>query len=143
MVAEDKNRRPEKLHPLAGFSAGWLFLISKLTAGGVVALGFGSYMQRFFPALDIRWTATAALLFLVIANLAGIKKAGLLNRIIVSITVLSLIYFIFSGFAVFDAGNFQPFFASSGWGGVAQASGGALLCFYRLCADCDPGGRGR
>ena len=34
----------EMLHPLAGFSAGWLFLISKLTAGGVVALGFGSYM---------------------------------------------------------------------------------------------------
>lgn len=119
----------EMLHPLAGFSAGWLFLISKLTAGGVVALGFGSYMQQFFPALDVRWTATAALLFLVIANLAGIKKAGLLNRIIVSITVLSLIYFIFSGFAVFDAGNFQPFFASSGWGGVAQASGVLFFAF--------------
>lgn len=129
MVAEDKNRRPEKLHPLAGFSAGWLFLISKLTAGGVVALGFGSYMQRFFPALDVRWIATAALLFLVIANLAGIKKAGLLNRIIVSITLLSLIYFIFSGFAVFDAGNFQPFFTSSGWGGVAQASGVLFFAF--------------
>lgn len=39
----------EMIHPLAGFSAGWMFLISKLAAGGVVGLGFGSYMQRFFP----------------------------------------------------------------------------------------------
>lgn len=119
----------EMLHPLAGFSAGWIFLMSKLSAGGVVALGFGSYMQRFFPNLDIRWTATAALFFLVLANLVGIKKAGLLNRIIVSITVLSLIYFILSGFTVFDAGHFQPFFIPSGFGGIAQASGVLFFAF--------------
>lgn len=118
----------EMLHPLAGFSAGWMFLISKLTAGGVVALGFGSYMQRFFPGLDIRWTATFALIILVMANLAGIKKAGLLNRVIVSITVLSLLYFIFSGFPVFDADHFQPF-APRGFSGVAEASGVLFFAF--------------
>jgi APA family basic amino acid/polyamine antiporter len=31
------------LHPFWGFSAGWMFLVSKLAAGGTVALGFGSY----------------------------------------------------------------------------------------------------
>lgn len=85
------------IHPLAGFSAGWMFLISKLAAGGVVGLGFGSYMQRFFPTLDIRWTATIALVLLIAANLAGIKKAGMLNRVITMITVGSLLYLLFQG----------------------------------------------
>src|SRR5699024_3499951 len=99
----------ELLHPLAGFSAGWMFLISKLSAGGVVALGFGAYVQRFFPGLDARITATVGLTLLIFANIAGIKKTGLLNRLIVAITVLSLLYFIFAGFAVFDTNNFVPF----------------------------------
>src|SRR5690606_41353584 len=34
------------LSPLFGFSAGWMFLISKLSAGSVVAIGFGSYLDR-------------------------------------------------------------------------------------------------
>lgn len=118
----------EMLHPLAGFSAGWLFLISKLTAGGVVGLGFGSYMQRFFPSLDIRWTATFALFILIAANIAGIKKAGLLNRVIVTITVLSLLYFIFSGFRVFNGDNLQPFL-SMGTRGVIEASGVLFFAF--------------
>lgn len=99
----------EMIHPLASLSAGWIFLISKLSGGGVVALGFGSYMQEFFPALDIRWTATVALAVLVLANIAGINKARLLNRIIVTITILSLLYFILSGLFTFDATQLQPF----------------------------------
>jgi len=51
-----------------------MFLASKLAAGGVVALGLGSYWVRFFPGMDPRWIATVAALLLVIANLAGIKK---------------------------------------------------------------------
>lgn len=118
----------EMIHPLAGFSAGWMFLISKLSAGGVVGLGFGSYMQRFFPALDIRWTATVALALLIAANLFGIKKAGIVNRVIVTITVVSLLYFIISGFLVFDADNLQPF-APFGIRGIAEVSGLLFFAF--------------
>ena len=116
----------EMLHPLAGFSAGWMFLISKLSAGGVVALGFGSYVQSFFPGLDARWTATVGLGLLILANILGIKKTGLLNRVIVAITVLSLFYFIFAGFAVFEANNFVPF-STNGTSGIVAAS--AVLFF--------------
>jgi APA family basic amino acid/polyamine antiporter len=31
------------LNPAFGFSAGWMFLMSKLAVGCVVAIGFGSY----------------------------------------------------------------------------------------------------
>ncbi|HZH68387.1 MAG TPA: amino acid permease, partial [Chitinophagales bacterium] len=30
------------INPAFGFSAGWMFLISKLSAAGIVAIGFGS-----------------------------------------------------------------------------------------------------
>lgn len=118
----------EMLHPLAGFSAGWMFLISKLAAGGVVALGFGSYVQRFLPHLDVRWNATIAVIILIIANLVGIKKAGMLNRVIVTITIFSLSYFIFAGFFVFDSTNLVEF-APYGFKGVAEASGIIFFAF--------------
>ena len=118
----------EMIHPLAGFSAGWMFLISKLSGGGVVALGFGSYLQKLFPALDVRWTATFTLLVLVLANIAGINKAGVLNRIIVTITVLSLLYFILSGLFTFDITHLRPF-APMGFEGIAEASGVVFFAF--------------
>ncbi|MDD2427338.1 MAG: amino acid permease [Eubacteriales bacterium] len=116
----------ELLNPVAGFSAGWMFLASKLAAGGVVALGFASYLRGFFPALDQRWSATVIVVLLVLANIAGIRKAGMLNWVIVSITVLSLLYFISAGSEVFDAENLVPF-APFGFLGIAEAA--AVLFF--------------
>lgn len=116
----------EMLHPLVGFSAGWMFLISKLAGGGVVALGFGSYLQMFLPALDSRLSATIAVLVVLIANLSGIKKAGRLNRMIVTVTISALLYFVFAGSAVFDSNhlmNFMPY----GVTGIVEAS--AVLFF--------------
>ena len=40
------------LSPLLGFAAGWMFLASKLAAGGVVALGFGHYVAALFPGMS-------------------------------------------------------------------------------------------
>jgi len=43
------------LHPWAGFAAGWLFLASKLAAGGTVALGFGAYLAEWIPAIGVKY----------------------------------------------------------------------------------------
>lgn len=118
----------EMLHPLAGFSAGWMFLMSKLAAGGVVALGFGAYVQRFFPAVDSQLSATIAVIIVIGANLAGIKKAGQLNRIIVRTTFLALVYFIFAGFSVFDSTKLVEFMPN-GFKGIAEASGVLFFAF--------------
>ena len=48
------------LHPLLGFTAGWMFLASKLAAGGTVALGFGSYFTKLFPYASARLVAVTA-----------------------------------------------------------------------------------
>ena len=114
------------LSPGLGFSAGWMFLISKLSAAGVVAIGFGSYFYQLVPVLSPVALSLIAVVLLVIANYFGIKKAGTLNLIIVSVTVLSLLYLVFSGAPAVDATNFKPF-APFGLAGVAEAA--ALLFF--------------
>ena len=114
------------LHPTLGFSAGWMFLASKLAAGGTVALGFGSYFSQLFPAVPARYAAVGAAVLLTGANLFGIRKAGRLNTAIVSITLLTLLYFVVAGLPSFDADNLQPF-APYGFSGIAEAA--ALLFF--------------
>ncbi len=114
------------LHPAFGFAAGWMFLASKLAAGGTVALGFGSYFGQIFPAVPQRYAAVTAAVLLTAANLFGIKKAGRFNTAIVSITLLTLVYFVVSGIPSFDTANLQPF-APFGILGIAESA--ALLFF--------------
>lgn len=114
------------LHPVFGFGAGWMFLASKLAAGGTVALGFGNYFSQLFPAVPARYAAVSAALLLTFANLFGIKKAGRFNTIVVSITLLTLVYFVIAGIPSFDTENLQPF-APNGFSGIAEAA--ALLFF--------------
>ncbi len=114
------------LSPALGFSAGWMFLISKLTAAGVVAIGFGSYFYQLVPVASPITMSVVAVIFLTVANYFGIKKAGMLNLFIVSITLLTLVYLVFSGIPEVRTENFEPF-APFGISGIAEAS--ALLFF--------------
>ncbi|MDO5655179.1 MAG: amino acid permease [Flavobacteriaceae bacterium] len=114
------------LNPVLGFSAGWMFLISKLSAAGVVAIGFGSYFHQLVPLFSPIMYSVTAVILLIVANLAGIQKAGRLNLIIVSLTLLALIYFIVAGIPEIRTHNFTPF-APFGIKGIAEA---AALMFF-------------
>lgn len=114
------------LTPFFGFSAGWMFLISKLAAAGVVAIGFGSYFYQLIPVASPRAISIGAVILLTVINCFGIKKAGQLNRIIVTITLLSLSYLIFSGIPNIEKAHFKPF-APFGIAGIAESA--ALLFF--------------
>lgn len=114
------------INPYVGFSAGWMFLISKLAAAGVVAIGFGSYFYQLFPVTSPMTFSVAAVVLLTAANYFGIKKAGLLNLAIVTFTILSLSYLLISGLPEVKSENFKPF-APFGISGIAEAT--ALLFF--------------
>lgn len=114
------------LSPALGFSAGWMFLLSKLSAAGIVAIGFGSYFHQLVPLLSPMMYSVLAIVLLTIANLLGMKKAGAVNVVIVLITLLTLVYFVFSGLGSVAIGNFTPF-APAGALGIAEAS--AILFF--------------
>ncbi|MDQ3021968.1 MAG: amino acid permease [Bacteroidota bacterium] len=114
------------LNPAFGFSAGWMFLISKLSAAGVVAIGFGSYFSKLISVASPLTYSILAVIFLTIANYFGIKKAGTLNLVIVMITLMSLIYLSVSGLPEIKIENFVPF-APNGILSIAESS--ALLFF--------------
>lgn len=98
----------ELLNPWAGFAAGWMFLVSKLAAGGTVALGFGAYLAVLFPAVDARIAGVLAVAGLTIANLFGIRKVGLLNLLIVAVTVGVLLSFVVLGLPHVKTANLHP-----------------------------------
>lgn len=110
----------------AGFGAGWMFLASKLAAGGTVALGFGSYVSALFPAVPPIVAAMAAVVLLAVFNYLGISKAGRLNIGIVAITLLALLCFVVAGLPSVTIENFRPF-SPGGWNAVAESA--ALLFF--------------
>lgn len=114
------------INPVFGFSAGWMFLVSKLAGAGFVAIGFGSYFYQLVPITSPITFSVLAVVFLTGANYFGIKKAGILNLVIVTITLLSLTYLAFSGIPEVNFENFKPF-APFGISGIAEAA--ALLFF--------------
>ena len=87
------------LNPALGFSAGWMFVLSKLSAAGIVAIGFGSYFHQLLPYFSPMVYSVSAIVLLTVANLWGIQKAGFVNITIVIITLLSLLYFLLGGFS--------------------------------------------
>lgn len=114
------------LNPFLGFSAGWMFILSKLSAAGIVAIGFGSYFSQLFPLFLPVHYSIGAIVILTMANLWGIQKAGAINIIIVLVTLLTLLYFIFGGIQSVNLSNFKPF-APFGISGIAEST--AILFF--------------
>ncbi len=114
------------LNPSLGFSAGWMFLLSKLSAGGIVAIGFGSYFHQLVPYFSPMTYSVSAIILLTIANLSGIQKAGYINITIVFVTLLSLLYFVVGGVGSIQTSNYTPF-APFGLKGVAESA--AILFF--------------
>lgn len=114
------------LTPWLGFSAGWMFILSKLSAAGIVAIGFGSYFYQLIPFFTPIQYSVGAVVLLTIANLWGIQKAGIINMSIVLVTLLALLYFVFSGVGSVNSQNFEPF-APFGMMGIAESA--AILFF--------------
>jgi basic amino acid/polyamine antiporter, APA family len=106
------------LTPAFGFTAGWMFLVAKTASAATAALGFAGYLLSLF-GLETTWVvpiALAAVVILTLIVLSGIRRSNLANTIIVSITLLSLGFFIIACLPrALEAGrsNFTPFLADS------------------------------
>lgn len=104
------------LTPPLGFTAGWMFLLAKTASASTAALGFASYLLNA-TGLNGRGllipTALAAVVVLTMVVLSGIRRSNVVNIIIVSITLLSLAFFIVSGLPAANVDNLTPFFKGS------------------------------
>src|SRR5690625_5916403 len=76
------------LNPVFGFSAGWMFLISKLSAAGVVAIGFGSYFYQLIPLASPLTISIVAVVFLMVSYYFGIKIVGELKLLIIRVSFI-------------------------------------------------------
>ncbi|HKY28606.1 MAG TPA: amino acid permease, partial [Pyrinomonadaceae bacterium] len=114
------------LNPWLGFTAGWMFLASKIAAAGTVALGLAGYLEMLVPGLNPRAVAVGAIIVFTAINYFGIRRSSRLNLLIVFVSLLSLLLFVAVGVSSVKQDNFEPF-APAGWRAVLEAS--AILFF--------------
>lgn len=112
--------------PVVGFVAGWLALVSSLTAGATFALTFAAYVEPLLPSVPLRLVGLAFLVAAVAVNSLGVRLSARANAVLVTINLMILVTFVVLALSVFDASRLQPFFIYGG-GGLLQA--GALLFF--------------
>jgi len=74
------------LHPAAGFTAGWLFLIAKSASAATAALGIAAYVGIGAERLP----AMVALVVVTALVLAGIRRSNQANAVVVVLAVGSL-----------------------------------------------------
>ena len=104
------------LNPTLGFVAGWMFLCAKSASAATAALAFAGYLLSVLDLNSPIWrmgVALAAVVILTVIILGGIRQSNLTNVLMVSVTLLSLLFFVMGGLdevaANFSA-NFTPFF---------------------------------
>lgn len=78
--------------PFAGFQAGWLFALAKLTALAANANVFATYLTGFFPALNADIAEPLSILLLIgvltAANVVGVKQS---LRLLGAVSALKLL----------------------------------------------------
>ena len=114
------------LNPWFGFVAGWMFLASKISAAGTVALGLAGYLDMLVPWLPPRTIAVGAILLFTVVSYFGVRKSSQVNLLIVLVSVSSLLLFVGSGVSSFRLENLSPF-APTRLSGILEAS--AILFF--------------
>ncbi len=84
------------LSPMAGFTAGWLFLCAKTASAAAAALGLAAYLGSLLGAdpLVVRWWPPLAVGLITAAALAGLRRSQWLNGLLVGSTLLSLVLFV-------------------------------------------------
>lgn len=118
------------LTPGWGFTAGWMFLCAKSASAATAALGFSGYLLHTLGANQPQWRLPVALLgvsVLTVIALTDIRRSSTANIAIVSVTLLSLTFFVVAGCPTAWANaddNLSSFFsgATNGSAGLLQAT---------------------
>jgi basic amino acid/polyamine antiporter, APA family len=114
------------LNPWAGFAAGWMFLASKISAAGAVAIGLAAYLDAVVPGVPPRVLAVSAIVAFTALNYFGVRRSSRANLAIVALSLGSLLLFVVAGAGAFRLENLRPF-APAGWRGTLEAA--AILFF--------------
>jgi len=97
--------------PFTGFLVGWMWVVSNLFSGAVVALSFAHYMADLLGLSGININIIAAVLILIftLLNSAGIEESAAVNNLLVFLKLGILLLFFAVGLFFIKPGNFKPF----------------------------------
>jgi APA family basic amino acid/polyamine antiporter len=115
----------ELVSPLAGFVAGWLWLVSNVVVGVAVSIGFASYFSALVN-LPVRLIAPIACIGVTVVNSLGTRGSATMNNGLVLVKLSILVFFVVFGLFGVKSTNFSPLFPN-GPAGVMQAS--AIIFF--------------
>ncbi len=96
------------LGPRIGFVAGWMFLCAKSASAATAALAFASHLFHASIIRNEQWVMPVSVLTVILVTAVvamGIRRANLVNAIIVSITIGGLLAFIAAGFTWMSGPN--------------------------------------
>jgi APA family basic amino acid/polyamine antiporter len=111
-----------RLHPAAGFTAGWAFLVGKTASAAAMALTLGAYLLPEHP----RALAAAAVVAFCSINLLGVKKTALASAVFAASTLAVLTAVVIAGLTGPVAA--QPLGDTHYWG-VLTAAGFIFFAF--------------
>ncbi|MHB8842348.1 MAG: APC family permease [Candidatus Aquicultor sp.] len=114
------------ISPVAGFIAGWLFILGGITANSTFALAFTGYFNLLLPGVSLKLATIALIAFATTFNYFGIRTSSLVNGLLVTVKVAVLVGFIIIGIPSVSMVNFQPFNPGN-FGGLFHAA--ALMVF--------------
>jgi amino acid transporter/nucleotide-binding universal stress UspA family protein len=86
---------------LLGFICGWGFWLGYTMSCGLFALGFGTFLNYFFPAVPQLAGAYGLILYVMVTNIKGVRNTGSLQNILttglVGLLALYIVYGLFHG----------------------------------------------
>jgi len=110
----------ELLHPLLGFTAGWMFLVAKSASAAAAALAVAYLIPGGLPPGIV--AAVTVIVFAILAN-QGMRRGNRINAILVGVGIAGLVAFIVWGLQdppelsfpndEENAGNPRPVFAAA------------------------------
>lgn len=109
-----------------GYVATWSKWLGYMAADAVLALGFGSYLQVFYPSVDPSAAGIGLLSVLLIVNLVGIRRYSISQTALFVLLCLSILVLVVPGSTAVHPEHYRPFFT----GGIDGALGAAVPLFY-------------
>ncbi|WP_435197212.1 APC family permease [Natronomonas sp. EA1] len=111
---------------LPGFIVTWSKWLGYMAADAVLAIGFGSYLQVFYPSVDAKLAGFGLLTVLFLVNLIGTRGYSVSQNAIFGMLMAAILVLVIPGSFSIDPANYQPFF-TGGFDGFLAA---AVPLFY-------------
>ncbi|MGM0471820.1 MAG: amino acid permease [Bacillota bacterium] len=95
---------------ILGFITGWGFWLGYAMSCGLFALGFGTFLNYFFPVIPQLVGAYGLIIYVMFTNIKGVENSGKLQNIITTGLMILLVGYIIYGYFYLDLSNQEPFF---------------------------------